>query len=912
MDLHRHTECSTYDGYGKPKELAKLAKELGHTALGISDHGNTNNLVQHYKACMEVGIKPILGVEGYFLPKYVEQHRGYHLCVFAKNPKGYHNLNALQTEGEKQKYYNPIWTFELLEKYHEGLIVTSACVASYSSQCIVKGDIDKARKYLKKMKSIFADDFYIELQPYKVSEKGLQQLVNKTLIELSRELDIKCILTSDSHRGSKDDFDTYLKMHEMAGHDVEEIARTYKERYMPTDKELYTRFVNMHSVDFKTEEMCKKFGKQCIRNLKEIEDKCVDDMFADFEEILPKYSKDSKTLLKKKIKEGLERRGKWTKPYIERIKQEYDVIETLGFHDYFLIVADYVNWAKAQGITVGPGRGSCCNCLTAYALGITEIDSLMFGMDFRRFLRKDKKKLPDIDLDFETARRHEVIEYIINKYEGHTARIVSYGLYKVDNLINDLAKVCGLPTDKTVDSEQKASNERVIKQIKSLCNKYLDSDSNLDLDAMLEDKEIQMYNKEYDNIFIHFSKLYQKVRYIGTHAAGVAVTGGDILDYTALKMDKEGNVYTNYDLNDIEAIGVIKFDILGLQTMEEIGELRELTGVTVDYDKAIKDKDVLEAFHKGDTQGVFQFDKKTVRQMLVDIDCRDFNDIVAANAMNRPAALSTHMPEQYADNKSNIETAKELLYYDYTKETYGTIIYQEQVQQICVYLGGMQWTDADKVMKMDGSKAMSPEKREKFNNTKKELHDIFVKGAISNGFKRDEAEQIFSSATDMYGFNKGHAVGYALLAVEEMFYKVHYPLHFWFGKLKYAPNDDTYYKCCVLAAKAGNVVFLPHINYSDIKTRIRKVEGEYCLQQGLSDIKGIGEKAAFQIVEERKRNGIFTSYDNFYDRVKFKGSAVNIGVLTKLKEGGAATFDKKEYISRVTKYNSTLLCREVK
>lgn len=518
----------------------------------------------------------------------------------------------------------------------------------------------------------------------------------------------------------------------------------------------------------------------------------------------------------------------------------------------------------------------------------------------------------DIDLDFETARRHEVIEYIINKYEGHTARIVSYGLYKVDNLINDLAKVCGLPTDKNVDGEQKASNERTIKQIKSLCNKYLDSDSNLDLDAMLEDKEIQMYNKEYDNIFIHFSKLYQKVRYIGTHAAGVAVTGGDILDYTALKMDKEGNVYTNYDLNDIEAIGVIKFDILGLQTMEEIGELRELTGVTVDYDKAIKDKDVLEAFHKGDTQGVFQFDKKTVRQMLVDIDCRDFNDIVAANAMNRPAALSTHMPEQYADNKNNIETAKELLYYDYTKETYGTIIYQEQVQQICVYLGGMQWTDADKVMKMDGSKAMSPEKREKFNNTKKELHDIFVKGAMSNGFKREEAEQIFSSATDMYGFNKGHAVGYALLAVEEMFYKVHYPLHFWFGKLKYAPNDDTYYKCCVLAAKAGNVVFLPHINYSDIKTRIRKVEGEYCLQQGLSDIKGIGEKAAFQIVEERKRNGIFTSYDNFYDRVKFKGSAVNIGVLTKLKEGGAATFDKKEYISRVTKYNSTLLCREVK
>ena len=252
------------------------------------------------------------------------------------------------------------------------------------------------------------------------------------------------------------------------------------------------------------------------------------------------------------------------------------------------------------------------------------------------------------------------------------------------------------------------------------------------------------------------------------------------------------------------------------------------------------------------------------------------------------------------------------MYYDYTKESFGTIIYKEQVQQICVYLGGMEWTDADKVMKMDGSKAMSPEKRKKFNDTKKELHDVFVKGAMSNGFKREQAEQIFSSATDMYGFNKGHAVGYSLLSVEEMFYKVYYPLQFWFGKMKYAPNEDTYYKCCALAVQAGNVVFLPHINYSDIKTKIRKVEGEYCLQQGLSEVKGVGEKAATQIVAERVKNGIYTSWDDFYDRNKFKGSAVNVSVLKLLKECGAATFNKKEYISRVTKYNSTLLCREVR
>ena len=911
MDLHRHDMFSSFDGADNPKELAKLAKELGHTALGISNHGNTNGLVQHYKACMDEGIKPVLGVEGYFLPKYVEQHRGYHLCAFAKNPKGYHNLNALQTEGEKQKYYNPIWTFELLEEYHEGLIVTSACVASYSSQCIIKGDVDKARKYLKKMKSIFADDFYIELQPYCVSEKSMQEMVNIALIKLSKELDIKCILTSDSHRGRKEDFDTYLKMHEMAGHNVEEISRTYKERYMPTDKELYERFVKMHSGDFKSVDECKKFAKECIRNLKEIEDKVVDDMFADFEEILPKYSDDSKKLLKSKIKKGLEKRGKWTKEYIDRIKQEYDVIETLGFHDYFLIVADYVNWAKDNGIYVGPGRGSACNCLVAYALGITEVDSLLFGLDFRRFLRKDKKKLPDIDMDFETARRHEVIEYIINKYPNKTARIASYGLYRVDNLINDLAKVCGLPTDKEVDSEQKKINEANIKKIKAKCNEYIDADGNLDVDGLLNDKEVKMYNEEFDSIFVHFSKLYLKFRYVGTHAAGVAVTGGDILDYTALKIDsKSGEMYTNYDLNDIETIGVIKFDILGLNTMEEIGELRELTNDVVNYDEAVKDPLILEAFHKGDTRGIFQFDKKTVREMLINIDCTCFDDIIAANAMNRPGSLSTGQPEMYAENKRNIESAKDLLYYDYTKESYGTIIYQEQVQQICVYLGNMEWTDADKVMKMDGSKAMSPEKRKKFNETKAQLHDIFCKGAKEHGFKKEEAERIFSAATEVYGFNKGHAVGYSLLSVEEMYYKVHHPLEFWFGKIKYAPNEDTYYKCCCLAVQSGNVVFLPHINYSDVKTRIRKVEGEPCLQQGLAEIKGVGEKAAVEIVAERKANGIFRSWDDFYDRCKSR--VVNVKVLKLIAECGAGTFNKKEYISRVTKYNSTLMCREVR
>lgn len=903
MDLHRHDEYSSFDGFGKAKELAEIASELGHTALGISNHGNTNGLVQHYMGCKEVGIKPVLGCEGYFLPKYIPQHRGYHLCLFAKNHQGYRNLNELQFEGEKQKYYNPIWTFKLLEKYHDGLICTSACIASYSSQCLKAGRKDLAVKYLKKMVDIFGDDFYIEIQPYKISEKGLQEKVNVELINLADDLGIKCILTSDSHRGRKEDFPTYLKMHEIAGHDLEHIEGTYKERYMPSDKELFKRFCKMHSEDF---DNFRSRGMEMISNLKEIEDKVEEDIFKDLKETLPVYSDDSMGLLKKKIKTFLVDHGKWNKKYISRIKQELHVIKTLGFEDYFLIVADYVNWAKSQDISVGPGRGSACNCLVAYCLGITAVDSLLFGLDFRRFLREDKKKMPDIDVDFETSRRYDVIRYVVDKYKGKTARIASYGLYKVDNLINDLAKVCGLPTDKSVDEEEVKANKQTIAAIKTLVNVYIDEDGNLAAPELLKNPEAKTFNSMYDHIITHFTKLYKKVRFIGTHAAGVAVTGGNILDYTSLRIDKSGDIYTNYDLNDMENINVIKFDMLGLKTEEEIHELRRATGVVVDYDTIVDDQKVLERFGSGDTKAIFQFDKKSVRDILTGIKCDCFNDVVAANAMNRPGPLSLKMPQAYAENKFNIEEAKLSPYYDYTKESYGTIIYQEQIQQICVNVGNMTWGDADKVMKMIGGQSQSEDARAEFERTKKEMHDKFVAGAVSNGYSESEAEQIFNMVL-VYSFNKGHATGYSLISVEEMYYKVYHPTEFWYAKIKYAPSDSDYEKYCVYASKDDVVIFLPHCNLSTERMRIRNESGELCLQRGISEIKGIGEKAAKYIVDERRKNGIFTSYDDFVDRCKSR--VVTSRVISILKEYGALEFNKKVYISRVTKYNSALYSR---
>lgn len=905
FDLHRHDEYSTFDGFGKAKELAELAKSYGYKSLSTTNHGNTNGLIQTYIACKETDMKAILGVEGYFLPVYKEQTRGFHLILIAKNLKGYGNLNKIQYEGEKQKYYNPIWTFDLLEKYHEGLICTSACVAGYLAQSILKNKMQIAKKYLQRMQSIFGDDFYVEIQPYKVSEEGMQEKVNIESWKLAKELGIKCILTSDSHRGRKDELETYIKMHEVAGHDISHIAETYSERYMPLPNEMQKRFYKMHKNDFNTDVECKSFIRSMVKALDEIEDKCEKDYLDNLELKLPKLGKNSNEKIKNDIKEGLKRRGKWKKEYAKRIKEELEVIEYHGFEDYFLIVADYVNWAKQNGIVVGPGRGSVCNSLVAYALGITEVDSLLFRLDFRRFLRKDKKKFPDIDLDFETSRRHEVIEYLCTKYEGHAARICSYGLYKVDNLLNDLAKVCGLPTDKSIDPEQVKKNKAEIARIKACITRNIE-DERLNEQNLLDDREGIEINETYDNILVHFSKLFKKVRFIGTHAAGVAITGGNLLDYVAFKVDKEGNVFTNYDLSDIEAVNVIKFDILGLKTMESIGDLRKSTGVTCNYDEIVNDKKIIENFRIGNCDGVFQFEKQTARDILNQINCDCFEDVVAGSSMNRPGPLSMKQPEIYAENKYNIEEAKSSDYWEYTKETYGTIIYQEQVQQICINMGSLEWGDADKIMKMQKAHGMTERSLRLFEEQYSTYRDKFVNGAVKNGYNEDESRDLFEKMTS-YTFNKGHGVGYSLISVEEMFYKVYYPNEYWFSKLKYAKSDDEYNKFCSKAVKDGSVIFLPHVNYSTEKTRLRKVEGENCLQQGLSEIKNVGEKAASYILEERNKNGIFTSFDNFYDRCKSR--TVTSRVIEVLKEQGALEFNKKTYINRVKKYNSSLFGR---
>lgn len=895
VDLHRHDDYSLFDGFGKPMELARLAKEYGYTALSTSNHGTASGMIEHYLACKEAGIKPIMGVEAYFMPKFKESGERYHLCLFCKDLTGYKNLNRMLSYANmKQFYYKPIVTFDLLEKYHKGLICTSACIAGYISSKLAKGKNEVAVKAAKKFKSIFGDDFYLEVMPYKLPEEGLQEKVNEGLMKLGKKLNIKCILTSDSHFGREEDIDTYIKMHQVKVKPEEQenkekwVLGTYKEHYMPKPNDLKKRFIRMHGNEAKANEM--------YHNLAEIVEKVDGELLSGLQLSLPTFATeegtDSEALLKKNIKAGLKKRGKYNKKYWKRCMEELEVITEHGFHDYFLIVQDYVQWAKNNGISVGPGRGSVCNCEIAYALGITDVDSLYFGLDFRRFLRKDKKKLPDIDMDFETDRRGEVIEYLLKKYKGKSIQICSYGLYKVDNLLNDLFKVCGVA--------EKEDQQAIKKYVNS---KLEPETNNFNYDEVRFEDRCKVINSRFDNILKHFSKMYKKIRYIGTHAAGVAIVGTNIFDYTSV--EKHGDKFSSaYDLNNLEKINAVKFDMLGLRTMSLVKELQDLTGEVFTEDW-LDDEEVYKHFRDGDTEAVFQFERKAAADILTAIKADSIEDICAANALNRPGPLGLKMPEKFAYNKFHKEEIKKPVYWEQTKETYGTVVYQEQITAICREIGGLSWADSDKVLKfMKGTQMTERSIREK-EREEDRVRKLFVEGAIEKGISASDARDTFEKIVT-YSFNKGHAMGYALIAFEMMWYKVHYPLYFWYISLKYAPHETEEFKYKKKAILNNILILTPHIN-GTARYNLKKIDGEDCIQEGLSTIKGVGEKVALAIEEERRKNGKYKDIDDLVDRVPKR--LLNSRVITKLKEAGACTFNKKKYYESVMKYNTSIISR---
>lgn len=889
VNLHRHGEFSRFDGYGKAQQAAEYAKELGQTALSLTDHGTVSGMIGHYFACKEVGIKPILGVEAYFQPKFNTEKKPYHLCMYAMNDVGYVNFNKILTEASDKNYYRTgVVTFELLEKYNEGVIVSSACIIGALSRMILEEKRELAVKIAKKFKQIFGDRYYIEIMPYTIDNMGdAQERVNEALLDIADELDIEVIATCDSHYIKQSDFDTYMIMHKIAKH--KDIA-DYSERYMPSGEEVYQRVLEMH-------------GKRAVRavsNTQRLADRC--DVKLEFAESVPSFDwgMDSKDKLKELIKEGYKRKVSMRKAsgkgitkdenakYVDRIKQEYTtIVDDLGLEDYFLLCYDIIKYAKDNDVPIGPGRGSVCGSLVANLIGITEVDPLVLGTDFERFLRPDKKKLPDIDMDFGQAERERVLAYVMQRHAGRAAQIATFGYYRCKNLANDLAKAMEVE-----DSDKIA--------FKLKLDKIVGDAKDISFTVLMKDVVLRNLNKKYTNIVKHFCNLYGQVRFTGKHAAGVAITVGPIDERIAL-MKSGGKMVTSYDLGDLSKINVLKMDILGLSTASILHEACRTSGYTIDWSET-DDEEIFKAFRNGETEGIFQFEKGTAKDILARIECENIQDLIAANALNRPAPLQLGVLDDFIDGKLNHTTNKSQPWYKYTKETYGTIIFQEHVMRICRHIAKMDWPDVDKVMKS---------LRQPGEDGEDPLMEKFIAGAVKySGFKRRDAEQLYKRVT-LYSFNKGHCSAYSLISYKAMELRIRKPIDFWCATLKFEQDEQKReaYKCC--AVHDGCVVMLPHVNGTASDT-IRELDGDKVIQEGMYSIKGIGLKAA-QTIE---RNAPYIDYPDFEEKWKalppIERRSITKKTVEALREAGALEFRRRFYLKRVVAYNSSLLGKHIK
>ena len=878
-DIHRHDQFSLFDGMGNAKTVAQRAKELGYHAVGSTNHGNITGLIKHYMACVEEEIIPILGCEFYFQPKINHDKGYYHLCLFAKSKEGWRNLNRLVTiaNSDEHFYRHPKVCFEDLAEYSEGIICSTACIGGYIPQLLIKGKDELADKAIKKFKKIYGKDFYFEIMPIELpgegkGNKNKQIILNNKLLEKAEEHRIYCIATTDSHFVNKEDFPTYLKMHEMKQSD---LGNGYAERYMPSKKEMGKRIRKYHEESY-------TFLHDGMRDFLERVGDARE--WLTFEENIPSYTDDpeeSYKLMKKKCIRFLKRDGKTSDKYINRLKHEFSVIKYHGFQDYFMIVQEYVNWAKKNGIAVGPGRGSAGNSLTNYALGITLVDPIYFENNFDRFLRKDKKKFPDIDVDFGQDRRDEVIQHILDTYPGRAAQTLIYGGYNVKNLVNDLAKVCG------------CDDKREQEAIKSMLNKYCDDNESIINDDLWIDRNVDKYNALYDNIIIHFSKLYGKVRYFGTHASSVILCNGEIAANAGL-CRIGGNLRTSFDLHDIETLKLLKLDILGLSTATKVKKLEELTGETFSYEM-LEDEKTLKQFEKGNAC-VFQFESRSANEIAAEIGIDSFEDVVVATSVNRPGPLSLGMHEIYRDAKRNPDTS--VPWYKWTKSTYGTLIYQEQGMPICREIGLLDAETTDKIVKADYLHIPQ--------DKLKEWYKAFKKGAKKYGLTKEQTETIFNSLIQ-YSFNRGHGVAYAMLSAELMYFRVHYPLQFWWSTLRYEHNEEKMYKQESEAIKDGVVIIPPHVN-GTARFEIVDFEGEDVIQKGLITIKGVGEKAAQSIEDELKKNGPFKDPFDFENRCKSR--SVTTKVIDAIEDAGALEFNRKKWLSHIEKYNVAVMVKD--
>lgn len=876
VHLHLHTEYSLLDGMCRIEQVTRIAHKEGMKALAITDHGMMGGVVKFYEAALRSGIKPVIGIEMYVSPdsRFQQEYKSrkeaaYHITLLAINEKGYRNLLHLSTRSFTEGYYYiQRIDRELLSEYSEGIMVLSGCLKGEIASYLLAGDMDKAIEIAGMYQDIVGrENFYLEIMDNKIPE---QNRINNLLIEVAKKTGAGLVATNDCH---------YLKREDAFAHEVLLCIQTQariedKDRLRFQTDEFYFKSPDEMYVAFKD-------IPEAIKNTVEISERCnvkIDIGRYHLPVFHPPEGKSPDVYLEELIAKGLKEKfgiecgGKLKDCRVkneitERALYEFEVIKKMGFSSYFLIIQDFVNYARAQKIRVGPGRGSAAGSLVAYLLGITEINPVPYNLIFERFLNPERVSLPDVDVDFCDRRRDEVVSYIKRKYGSeNVAQIGTYGRLAARAVVRDVGRALGF-TYSEVD--------RVAKLISPEPGTVL-------AEEVTHNPEIRKIMDSEERIKLLFDialKLEGLLRHSSTHAAGLVITDTPVYEYAPLFRPSGGELTTQYEMEFIEKIGLLKVDVLGLKTLGVIEDtlrlIKERKGIEL-KDFPLDDKKTYQLLSKGESLGVFQLESKGMQKLLKDIKPQSFEDIIAILALYRPGPMKSGMVNEYIKRRED----PSCIVYDHPilepilKSTYGVILYQEQVMEIAHKLAGFTMGQADELRRSMGKKDIE---------AMEEKRELFIEGAKKNGVSEHIARKIFEQIVKFagYGFNKSHSAGYALISYQTAFLKANYPLEFMTALLNSEiGNFDKIAEYIDECERMGIWILPPDILESDDRF---KIFGNDILF-GLSAIKNVGEGAITSIMEERSR-GPFKSLFNFCERVNLR--TVNKKVIESLVKAGA-------------------------
>lgn len=869
--LHVHTEYSLLDGSSKIKELVSRAKELGMDSLAITDHGVMYGVIDFYRAAKAAGINPVLGCEIYVAPGSrfdreagnAKESRYHHLVLLAENDIGYANLVKIVSRGFTEGfYYKPRVDYDVLEKYHEGIIALSACLAGSIPSFLRRGLYDEAKQEAYRLQGIFGENnFFLELQDHGIPD---QKTVNQGLLRLHQETGIELVATNDVH---------YIYDSDAEAHDILLCIQTGK-KVSDTDRMRYEGGQYYLKSAGEMEALF-PYAKEALENTHKIAERChVEIEFGDYK--LPHFDvpegETSESYLRKLCKEGLYKRypKEQAEQLEERLNYELDTISTMGFVDYFLIVWDFIKYAKDHGIPVGPGRGSAAGSLVAYSLNITDlIDPIKYNLLFERFLNPERVTMPDIDIDFCYERRQEVIDYVTRKYGAdHVVQIVTFGTMSARMVIRDVGRVLDLPyayvdsVAKAIPMELGITIAKAMKMNPELRTMYETDDSAKKLIDMA-------------------MRLEGLPRHTSVHAAGVVISPKPVDEFVPLSRASDGNITTQYTMVTLEELGLLKMDFLGLRTLTVIQNA--IHGAFDVHDIDYNDKEVFDMISSGHTEGVFQLESAGMKNFMKELKPHSMEDIIAGISLYRPGPMD-FIPK-YIEGKNNQDNIQ----YD-CKElepilapTYGCIVYQEQVMQIVRDLAGYSYGRSDQVRR-----AMSKKKADVMEKEKNYFiygnEEIGVEGCIKRGIPEEVAIKIFDDMTDFakYAFNKSHAAAYAVVSYQTAYLKCHYPVDFMAALMtSFMEHTGKITEYIMNCRKMGIEILPPDINEGEY--RFTPDEGN--IRYGLAAIKGVGRPVIDEIVAERKLGGRYRSLKDFCMRLS--GKSVNKRTVESFIKSGA-------------------------